>query len=186
VPALPSWLTTSLWDQFATLIPPRPVIDPAHSSGLSSAPDHTPTQRTRTKQRHTTRVRTPRGSAGRDSGTCVQSFFSCSRRALRARWPAVLLLDRHCATGMRPSAGPAARRSSRGEPRWGACREENEPARRGAGLRDGPGGAATGSELLRTAVIPSTTCGLSRWFVGAQSFSMRVTCRRGLHPDEPP
>jgi len=33
VPALPSWLTTPLWDQFAALIPPRPVIDPAHPLG---------------------------------------------------------------------------------------------------------------------------------------------------------
>ena len=30
MPALPSWLTTPLWDQFAALIPPRPVIDPSH------------------------------------------------------------------------------------------------------------------------------------------------------------
>jgi transposase len=30
VPALPSWLTTPLWDQFATLIPLRPVVDPTH------------------------------------------------------------------------------------------------------------------------------------------------------------
>jgi transposase len=33
VPALPSWLTTPLWDQFATLIPSRPVIDPTHPLG---------------------------------------------------------------------------------------------------------------------------------------------------------
>jgi transposase len=33
VPALPSWLTTPLWDQFAALIPPRPVVDPTHPLG---------------------------------------------------------------------------------------------------------------------------------------------------------
>jgi transposase len=30
VPALPSWLTDPLWDQFAALLPDRPVYDPAH------------------------------------------------------------------------------------------------------------------------------------------------------------
>jgi transposase len=30
VPALPSWLTQPLWDQFATLLPARPVFDPTH------------------------------------------------------------------------------------------------------------------------------------------------------------
>jgi transposase len=30
VPALPSWLTRPLWDQFAALLPPRPVFDPTH------------------------------------------------------------------------------------------------------------------------------------------------------------
>lgn len=33
VPALPSWLTEPLWDQFAALLPPRPVYDPAHPPG---------------------------------------------------------------------------------------------------------------------------------------------------------
>lgn len=33
MPALPSWLTTPLWDQFAALIPPRPVVDPTHPLG---------------------------------------------------------------------------------------------------------------------------------------------------------
>jgi transposase len=30
VPALPSWLTRPLWDQFAALLPARPVFDPTH------------------------------------------------------------------------------------------------------------------------------------------------------------
>jgi transposase len=33
VPALPSWLTTPLWEQFAALIPARPVVDPTHPLG---------------------------------------------------------------------------------------------------------------------------------------------------------
>jgi len=33
VPALPSWLTTPLWDQFAALIPPRPVVAATHRLG---------------------------------------------------------------------------------------------------------------------------------------------------------
>lgn len=33
MPALPSWLITPLWGQFAALIPPRPVIDPTHPLG---------------------------------------------------------------------------------------------------------------------------------------------------------
>jgi transposase len=33
VPALPSWLTNPLWDQFAALIPARPAVDPAHPLG---------------------------------------------------------------------------------------------------------------------------------------------------------
>jgi transposase len=33
VPALPSWLTEPLWDQFAALLPVRPVYDPAHPLG---------------------------------------------------------------------------------------------------------------------------------------------------------
>jgi transposase len=33
VPALPSWLTEPLWDQFAALLPDRPVYDPAHPLG---------------------------------------------------------------------------------------------------------------------------------------------------------
>jgi transposase len=33
VPALPSWLTEPLWDQFAALIPERPEFDPAHPLG---------------------------------------------------------------------------------------------------------------------------------------------------------
>jgi len=33
VPALPSGLTEPLWDQFATLLPVRPVYDPAHPLG---------------------------------------------------------------------------------------------------------------------------------------------------------
>jgi len=33
VPALPSWLTTPLWDQFAALIPARRAVNPAHPLG---------------------------------------------------------------------------------------------------------------------------------------------------------
>jgi transposase len=33
VPALPSWLTRPLWDQFAALLPPRPATDPTHPLG---------------------------------------------------------------------------------------------------------------------------------------------------------
>ena len=33
MPALPSWLTEPLWDQFAALLPPRGVYDPAHPLG---------------------------------------------------------------------------------------------------------------------------------------------------------
>jgi len=33
VPALPSWLITPLWDQFAALLPQRPVFDPTHPLG---------------------------------------------------------------------------------------------------------------------------------------------------------
>ena len=33
MPALPSWLITPLWDQFAALLPDRPVFDPAHPLG---------------------------------------------------------------------------------------------------------------------------------------------------------
>jgi hypothetical protein len=33
VPALPSRLTNPLWDQFATLLPSRPVFDPTHPLG---------------------------------------------------------------------------------------------------------------------------------------------------------
>ncbi len=33
MPALPSWLTTPLWEQFAALIPARPVVDPTHPLG---------------------------------------------------------------------------------------------------------------------------------------------------------
>jgi transposase len=33
VPAIPSWLLEPLWDQFAALLPPRAVYDPAHPLG---------------------------------------------------------------------------------------------------------------------------------------------------------
>jgi transposase len=33
VPAIPSWLLEPLWDQFAALLPVRPVYDPAHPLG---------------------------------------------------------------------------------------------------------------------------------------------------------
>jgi transposase len=33
VPALPSWLINPLWDQFAALLPTRPVFDPSHPLG---------------------------------------------------------------------------------------------------------------------------------------------------------
>jgi transposase len=33
VPALPSWLTDPLWDQFTALLPDRPVYDPTHPLG---------------------------------------------------------------------------------------------------------------------------------------------------------
>ncbi len=33
MPALPSWLTEPLWDQFSALLPQRPPFDPAHPLG---------------------------------------------------------------------------------------------------------------------------------------------------------
>jgi hypothetical protein len=33
VPAVPAWLTTPLWDQFAALLPARPAVDPTHPLG---------------------------------------------------------------------------------------------------------------------------------------------------------
>jgi transposase len=33
VPAIPSWLLEPLWDQFAALLPDRPLYDPAHPLG---------------------------------------------------------------------------------------------------------------------------------------------------------
>jgi hypothetical protein len=33
VPAIPSWLLEPLWDQFAALLPDRPVYHPAHPLG---------------------------------------------------------------------------------------------------------------------------------------------------------
>jgi transposase len=33
VPALPSWLTNPLWDQFSALLPDRPAVDPTHPLG---------------------------------------------------------------------------------------------------------------------------------------------------------
>jgi len=33
VPVVPSWLMTPLWDQFAALLPARPVVDPLHPLG---------------------------------------------------------------------------------------------------------------------------------------------------------
>lgn len=33
MPAIPSWLSTPLWDQFATLLPERPDVDPTHPLG---------------------------------------------------------------------------------------------------------------------------------------------------------
>jgi transposase len=33
VPAIPSWLSTPLWDQFAALLPQRPAVDPSHPLG---------------------------------------------------------------------------------------------------------------------------------------------------------
>ncbi|MEV8211770.1 transposase, partial [Streptomyces sp. NPDC079189] len=33
MPALPSWLTEPLWDQFAALLPERPVYHPDHPLG---------------------------------------------------------------------------------------------------------------------------------------------------------
>jgi transposase len=33
VPAVPSWLLEPLWDQFAALLPDRPVYDPSHPLG---------------------------------------------------------------------------------------------------------------------------------------------------------
>lgn len=33
MPVLPSWLTEPLWEQFAALLPERPVYDPAHPLG---------------------------------------------------------------------------------------------------------------------------------------------------------
>jgi transposase len=33
VPAVPAWLSTPLWDQFAALLPERPAVDPTHPLG---------------------------------------------------------------------------------------------------------------------------------------------------------
>jgi transposase len=33
VPAIPSWLSTPLWDQFAALLPQRPAVHPSHPLG---------------------------------------------------------------------------------------------------------------------------------------------------------
>ena len=33
MPAIPSWLLEPLWDQFAALLPPRPVYVPSHPLG---------------------------------------------------------------------------------------------------------------------------------------------------------
>ena len=33
MPAVPSWLSDPLWDQFAALLPARPAIDPTHPLG---------------------------------------------------------------------------------------------------------------------------------------------------------
>jgi hypothetical protein len=33
VPAIPSWLLEPLWDQFAALLPDRPVYHPSHPLG---------------------------------------------------------------------------------------------------------------------------------------------------------
>ncbi|MGW0424433.1 IS5/IS1182 family transposase, partial [Streptomyces sp. NPDC003015] len=33
MPALPSWLTEPLWDQFAALLPQRPAYAPTHPLG---------------------------------------------------------------------------------------------------------------------------------------------------------
>jgi transposase len=33
VPAIPSWLLEPLWDQFAALLPDRPLYDPSHPLG---------------------------------------------------------------------------------------------------------------------------------------------------------
>ncbi|WP_432977730.1 IS5 family transposase [Dactylosporangium sp. CA-233914] len=33
MPAVPSWLSDPLWDQFAALLPPRPATDPSHPLG---------------------------------------------------------------------------------------------------------------------------------------------------------
>lgn len=33
MPVVPSWLMTPLWDQFAALLPVRPVVDPSHPLG---------------------------------------------------------------------------------------------------------------------------------------------------------
>ena len=33
MPAMPSWLLEPLWDQFAALLPDRPVYDPSHPLG---------------------------------------------------------------------------------------------------------------------------------------------------------
>ncbi|MFE9658109.1 transposase, partial [Micromonospora sp. NPDC006431] len=33
MPAVPSWLSDPLWDQFAALLPARPATDPSHPLG---------------------------------------------------------------------------------------------------------------------------------------------------------
>ena len=33
MPAIPSWLLEPLWDQFAALLPDRPIYDPSHPLG---------------------------------------------------------------------------------------------------------------------------------------------------------
>ena len=44
MPAIPSWLLEPLWDQFAALLPDRPVYHPAHPLGCHkpriARPDH--------------------------------------------------------------------------------------------------------------------------------------------------
>jgi hypothetical protein len=39
VPAIPSWLLEPPWDQFAALLPGRPVYDPSHSPAATSPVD---------------------------------------------------------------------------------------------------------------------------------------------------
>ena len=66
MPAIPSWLLEPLWDQFAALLPGRPVYDPSHPLGCR-------------------RPRSPTGSSSKNSSTSYGSA-ALTRRSPRACW----------------------------------------------------------------------------------------------------